>query len=64
MTIGGEQRHGGGQPVDIVQPHNHRHVLGQLRNATDADVSAAIAAAHRAALAGGRCRTTTGPRSS
>ena len=49
MTIGGQQRHGGGEPVDIVQPHQHRHVLGQLHNATDADVSAAIEAAHRAA---------------
>ena len=36
MTIGGQQRPGGGEPVDVVQPHNHRHVLGQLRNATDA----------------------------
>jgi len=49
MTIGGEQRQGVGEPVDVVQPHNHRHVLGQLRNATSADVAAAIEAARQAA---------------
>jgi 1-pyrroline-5-carboxylate dehydrogenase len=49
MTIGGEQRMGSGARMDIVQPHNHRHVLGQLGSATDEDVSAAIAAAGRAA---------------
>ncbi len=49
MTIGGQQRHGGGDPIHVVQPHNHRHVLGELRNATDADVEAAISAARDAA---------------
>jgi 1-pyrroline-5-carboxylate dehydrogenase len=49
MTIGGQQRQGVGDPVDVVQPHNHRHVLGQLRNATPADVVAAIEAARQAA---------------
>ena len=49
MTIGGEQRHGGGEPVDVVQPHNYRHVLGQLRNATSQDVRSAIEAARQAA---------------
>ena len=49
MTIGGEQRMGGGERVDVVQPHNHRHVLGQLGNATDEDVTAAIEAARPAA---------------
>jgi 1-pyrroline-5-carboxylate dehydrogenase len=49
MTIGGQQRMGAGERVDVVQPHNHRHVLGQLGNATDDDVSAAIAAASQAA---------------
>jgi len=51
MTVGGHQRHGGGEPIDVVQPHNHRHVLGQLRNATGADVAAAIEAARQAAPA-------------
>jgi 1-pyrroline-5-carboxylate dehydrogenase len=49
MTIGGQQRMGGGDRVDVVQPHNHRHVLGQLAEATDADVTAAIDAAAAAA---------------
>jgi 1-pyrroline-5-carboxylate dehydrogenase len=49
MTIGGRQVLGGGETVDVVQPHNYRHVLGQLRNATDADVTAAIEAARAAA---------------
>jgi 1-pyrroline-5-carboxylate dehydrogenase len=49
MTIGGRQRMGGGELINVVQPHNHRHVLGQLGNATDADVTAAIDAAAQAA---------------
>jgi 1-pyrroline-5-carboxylate dehydrogenase len=49
MTIGGQQRMGGGDVIDVVQPHNHRHVLGQLREATDADVAAAVDAALQAA---------------
>ncbi|MFG2002338.1 L-glutamate gamma-semialdehyde dehydrogenase [Spirillospora sp. NPDC048911] len=49
MTIGGEQRLGGGAPIDVVQPHNRAHVLGQLKNATDDDVRAAIDAAREAA---------------
>ncbi|MDQ1646022.1 MAG: 1-pyrroline-5-carboxylate dehydrogenase [Cryptosporangiaceae bacterium] len=49
QTIGGEQRLGGGGPVDVVQPHRHERVLGTLRNATAADVGAALAAAKAAA---------------
>jgi 1-pyrroline-5-carboxylate dehydrogenase len=49
MTIGGQQRMGGGAPIEVVQPHNHRHVLGELHDATDADVAAAIDAARAAA---------------
>ena len=51
MTIGGERRLGGGTPIDVVQPHNHRHVLGRMGNATEDDVRAAIEAAGRAAPA-------------
>jgi 1-pyrroline-5-carboxylate dehydrogenase len=51
MTIGGQQRMASGDSYDVVQPHNRRHVLGQLRNATDDDVRAAIDAALRAAPA-------------
>ena len=49
MTIGGQLRMGGGDRVSVVQPHNHRHVLGQFGNATDDDVRAAIDAAAQAA---------------
>ncbi|REE98487.1 L-glutamate gamma-semialdehyde dehydrogenase [Thermomonospora umbrina] len=49
MTIGGERRLGGGDPVDVVEPHRHAHVLGTLGNATDDDVRAAIEAAREAA---------------
>ena len=49
MTIGGIQRMGGGEWTDVVQPHNHAHVLGRLGEATEEDVSAAIEAADLAA---------------
>ena len=50
-TIGGARRPGGGDPVDVVQPHNHKAVLGTLRNATQDDARAAVAAAREAAPA-------------
>src|ERR1700761_817450 len=49
MTIGGRAVMGSGERLAVVQPHNFRHVLGDLTNATDADVTAAIAAAGAAA---------------
>jgi 1-pyrroline-5-carboxylate dehydrogenase len=49
MTIGGHQRMGGGALVEVVQPHNHRHVLGTLHDATEDDVTAAVEAARAAA---------------
>ncbi|MCP3805487.1 L-glutamate gamma-semialdehyde dehydrogenase [Allokutzneria sp. A3M-2-11 16] len=51
MTIGGEQRMAGGERIDVVQPHNHRAVLGSTGNASTADAAAAIAAAREAAPA-------------
>ncbi|MGW3011621.1 L-glutamate gamma-semialdehyde dehydrogenase [Streptomyces sp. NPDC001219] len=49
MTIGGEQRMGGGERFDVVQPHNHSARLGTYANATVKDgqdaVDAALAAA-------------------
>ncbi len=51
MTIGGNRRMAAGEPVNVVAPHNHRHVLGTLRNATSEDVSAAIDAAAAASPA-------------
>jgi 1-pyrroline-5-carboxylate dehydrogenase len=47
-TIGGEQRPGRGDPIDVVQPHKRRHVLGVLHNATHEDARAAVDAAKRA----------------
>jgi 1-pyrroline-5-carboxylate dehydrogenase len=49
MMIGGREHAGQGERIEVVQPHHHRHVLGELRNATGADVSAAIEAARAAA---------------
>jgi len=49
MTIGGRPVMGSGERVSVVQPHNFRRVLGEFGNATDADVTAAIAAAGAAA---------------
>ena len=51
MTIGGERRMGGGEPIEVVAPHNFRHVLGRMGDATDDDVAAAVAAARAAAPA-------------
>jgi 1-pyrroline-5-carboxylate dehydrogenase len=48
-TIGGRKKMGGGAETPVVQPHDHRHVLGVLKNATQADAKAAIAAAQEAA---------------
>ncbi|NUT99400.1 MAG: aldehyde dehydrogenase family protein, partial [Saccharothrix sp.] len=51
LTIGGEQRVGSGERFDVVQPHNHRAVLGTLHGATQQDTRDAIAAAKAAAPA-------------
>ncbi|WP_370942703.1 L-glutamate gamma-semialdehyde dehydrogenase [Amycolatopsis sp. cg5] len=49
LTIGGKQRVGGGDKIDVVQPHNHGHVLGTIHGATAQDTTDAIAAANAAA---------------
>jgi len=49
MVIGGRRRMGGGDQVDVVQPHARRHVLGRLADATPDDAQDAIAAARAAA---------------
>jgi 1-pyrroline-5-carboxylate dehydrogenase len=51
MTIGGRQQMAGGELIDVVQPHNKAHVLGQLGNATSVEVASAIYAAKQAAPA-------------
>ncbi|GGQ64764.1 L-glutamate gamma-semialdehyde dehydrogenase [Couchioplanes azureus] len=48
-TIDGVQRMGGGERIDVVQPHNRHHVLGVTGNSTHEDAAAAVAAAKRAA---------------
>jgi 1-pyrroline-5-carboxylate dehydrogenase len=48
-TIGGIQRPGGGEPVAVVMPHDHGHVLGEFRGATEQDAEDAIKSAHDAA---------------
>ncbi|AUI57802.1 L-glutamate gamma-semialdehyde dehydrogenase [Amycolatopsis sp. BJA-103] len=49
VTIGGEQRKGGGEKIEVVQPHNHKAVLGVIHSATAQDTHDAIAAAKAAA---------------
>jgi 1-pyrroline-5-carboxylate dehydrogenase len=51
MTIGGRQQMATGEPIEVVEPHNRSHVLGQLGNATSVDVAAAIYEAKQAAPA-------------
>ncbi|MFL6110785.1 MAG: L-glutamate gamma-semialdehyde dehydrogenase, partial [Catenulispora sp.] len=51
MTIGGEQRLGRGESIDVVQPHRKTAVLGTMANATVNDVRAAIEASRAAASA-------------
>jgi 1-pyrroline-5-carboxylate dehydrogenase len=51
MSIDGEHQMGGGEPIDVVQPHNHKAQLGMLRDATADDVRRAVAAAKAAAPA-------------
>ena len=51
MTIGGQQQMPAGDLIDVIQPHNRHGVLGQLGNATNVDVAAAIYAAKQAAPA-------------
>jgi 1-pyrroline-5-carboxylate dehydrogenase len=47
--IGGEHRWGRGETYQVVEPHDHGHVLGVTRGATAADARAAIQAATEAA---------------
>jgi 1-pyrroline-5-carboxylate dehydrogenase len=51
MTIGGERRMAGGERVDVVQPHDHHHVIGVTAQATERDVADAVSAAKLAAPA-------------
>ncbi|HZJ07693.1 MAG TPA: L-glutamate gamma-semialdehyde dehydrogenase [Nocardioidaceae bacterium] len=48
-AIGGRRKMGGGAEIPVVQPHDHQHVLGVLKNSTQSDAKAAISAAQDAA---------------
>jgi 1-pyrroline-5-carboxylate dehydrogenase len=45
MTVAGEQRFGGGERIEVVQPHHHAAKLGVLGNATREDARLAVDAA-------------------
>ncbi|HYG93444.1 MAG TPA: L-glutamate gamma-semialdehyde dehydrogenase [Nocardioides sp.] len=47
--VGGEWKPGGGTEIQVVQPHDHQHVLGVLHNSTQDDARRAVAAAAEAA---------------
>ena len=49
--IGGRKKSGGGAEIKVVQPHDHQHVLGVMKNSTQADTKSAITAAAKAAPA-------------
>jgi 1-pyrroline-5-carboxylate dehydrogenase len=49
LTIGGEQRMGKGEPIDVVQPHRKDAVLGTVNNANADDARDAVEAARAAA---------------
>ncbi|WP_406062491.1 L-glutamate gamma-semialdehyde dehydrogenase [Streptomyces sp. NBC_01077] len=51
MTIGGVKRLGGGEEFKVVQPHNHKAVIGTFRGATTQDAQDAVDAALAAAPA-------------
>jgi 1-pyrroline-5-carboxylate dehydrogenase len=48
-TIGGVSLPGGGEAIDVVQPHARHRVLGTLHGATHADAREAMTAAKKAA---------------
>jgi 1-pyrroline-5-carboxylate dehydrogenase len=47
--VNGRRRVGGGAEIRVVQPHDHQHVLGVIKNSTAKDAEAAIKAATDAA---------------
>jgi 1-pyrroline-5-carboxylate dehydrogenase len=49
QTVDGHQHLGAGEPVDVVAPHRHAHVLGTFGTATGEDAKSAVEAALRAA---------------
>ena len=47
--INGRRRNGTGAEMKVVQPHDHQHVLGTMKNSTTKDAEAAVKAAKDAA---------------
>ena len=47
--VGGRWKAGGGPEFEVVQPHDHQHVLGVAKGSTQADAQAAVKAAAGAA---------------
>ena len=47
--VNGRRRNGGGAEIKVVQPHDHQHVLGVMKNSTTRDAEAAVKAALDAA---------------
>ncbi|WP_244931948.1 L-glutamate gamma-semialdehyde dehydrogenase [Nocardioides sp. W7] len=47
--VGGRWKAGGGAETQVVQPHDHQHVLGTFKGSTQADAKAAVKAASAAA---------------
>ncbi|WP_051485593.1 L-glutamate gamma-semialdehyde dehydrogenase [Nocardioides sp. J54] len=50
-VIGGRKVTGSGDPIEVRAPHDHKHHLGTMRNATAEDALAAVEAARAAAPA-------------
>src|ERR1700712_1243938 len=48
-AIGGQRKLGGGAEIEVVQPHEHKSVLGVMKNSTRRDAQAAVRAAADAA---------------
>ncbi|MFT4148447.1 MAG: L-glutamate gamma-semialdehyde dehydrogenase [Micrococcaceae bacterium] len=51
MTIDGEKKMGSGEKIEVVQPHDHKKVLGTIKEATKTDAKEAVKAAKAAAPA-------------
>jgi len=49
LIVNGQAKQGHGTPFNVIEPHNHKHVLAVCQSATETDVVDAIAAAKAAA---------------
>jgi 1-pyrroline-5-carboxylate dehydrogenase len=51
LVINGKAKSGHGKPFNVVEPHNHKHVLGVSQGASETDVVDALSSAKSAAPA-------------